>query len=361
MAYLSAFVFLVLSAPLFAAPGPTPVIPFPGEDSVLTGGLPARQFFEDRATKNPVCTANLITAKKKVRDLLKLVADLKDSRAGKTPEEIEAINDKIDAYENEKTPVDVNLLVARTKMLDLMQECGECATRKLDLVESDILLPDGRKDPSKTQKWYVSNGSCQLPTKDPKILANVFEVLSKSLIRADDYPKSAPGGFANIVNFKQARSSDLHVLPDNEFPDATKDKSMNIYLWVLGPKIGAQFIFYYYLTSFHDTYKTARGVDEFFMNFQTQPDARLKGSWKAPGGPAIFDTTLSGRRANSFITELPLANVKGQWYVNGDGYLRYYTAAEFPLKIKEIETLGRRILIRTITDAAARGKWETLP
>ncbi len=353
MAFPLAFVFLAFSASLFAVRGPAPSIPTPGEDTILTGGLTAREFFEKRAS-DAACVDDLKKEKAAEGAILTKIADLKKSRAGKTGTDLDAINDQIDALEPDLTK-------ARNTMLDRMEMCGECATRPLDPVESDVILPNGRKDPTKTQKWYVSNGSCQIPTKDPKILKEIFNTVSQSLIETEKYPKTAEGGFANILNFKVANNKDLTPTADNVFPAATPEKPINVYLWVLGPKLGAQFIFYYYLKSFHETKTNAAGLSEFRMDFETTGDPRLKGSWKVPGAPDVSDSALSGRVRGDLTIRMPLNSVKGQWYVNSDGYIRYFTAAEFPVKMDDIEKLGRRILIRTLYDASKRAKLETTP
>lgn len=376
MAKLFSLVSLVLSFSLLAETGPRPTILDPAIHSDHTGGLTPREFFEERAKKTD-CVAGLNTARAAFRKIQGEVNALLAARKpntltdGNEDAEFKKANDEID---KKTVPYDA----ARTEMLKKMAECGECATLPLEPRSVDV-------GANKTQNWYISTGFCQLPLpnktpKERKVLVDIFKNLSESLATTSRYPRTNPGGFTNILGFKVANPKDLSVTADDKMPASP----LKLFLWVLGPDTGiTQLGFLYYLDAAFATKRLAdvekdwttavsaepKTIDaasppptpaDFELRFETTPDPRitLLTKTKVKGMPAVSNTTLSGRALST--TMMWLKNVQGQWYLTSDGYIRYYTAAEFPIKIPDIDERGRRVLLETLSEISARGGWETL-
>ncbi len=347
MIKLVSLTVLAISFPLFAKSGSRPSIPAPEIDpALIQDGKTVREFFENRA-KDAACQSDLTKAKADYRQKLKEVEDLKATRVlttdGKEDATLKSINDKIDA-------MNAPLIALRDKMLVLIDKCGECATHEVESRDVDA-------GAGKTENWYISDGSCQIPSDDPAVLSKAFKLISESLLRTSAYPKTAKDGFANILAFRAANKKDLSALSDDKFPASP----LNLFLWVLGPPLPfglGWFRFQYYVKAEYTEPKTA--TDPFFLKFETEADARIKADTEIVGLENIPDTTLSGRAKKGGKTTW-LKNVQGSWYVTPDGYLRYYTAAQFPMKLKDIATQGRRILIDTLVFAQSRGDWESAP
>ncbi len=377
--FRSLFCIVILStslSTLSAAPAKilrdeAPVNPTPGYDKVLFGDS-ARTFFEKKI-QDTQCVGELAAKRQVYEAGLETLDKLRTERNGKlkpemlvaeTPEDyrlapdakgkaladadpaIRKLNDALDAAGK------ANDLV-RDELVILIEKCGECSTQ--DVVPWTVRAD--RVEPERT--WYVSDGSCQLLTKDTAELKAFYEIAKTSLLDTTNYLKFAPGGFDNILNFNyvsQTGPGSFKFEPEkNELPIGT----FKMAIWVLGPKIHELFpaLSFRYLmnATTSDAVAEADGIahDGFRFTFTSEQPALVNRVERL--FPKVGDWSPAGRPLP--VSQKTLFHVIGQWYVNEDGYARYYTAAQFPIPdIKEIETLGRRVLRNTVTELVSRTK-----
>ncbi len=330
MTILLSTLLLGLSTSLWAAEPERPTVPPPGVDKVLTKGETPRAFFQKRMA-DAGCQSELKAAKKAFRDLIQEVADM---RAAKETDS------KIDAKGGA-------LMDARMEVLRLMELCGECATREIEVRTLDFKA--GR------ETWFISDGSCQLPIETTNAkgepdaagiakLQTVFQLVSDSLVHAKQYA-GPNGGFDNVLAF--------HVINGNKIdPKADLFPSpANLAIWVRGPRI-LNMMMYYPMEAEYETV-TKGSLSEFNLKFKSfEPKAKIV-------YPNVTDFTPSGKPVPPLINLL-LRRVVGRWYITSDGYFRYFTAAMLPLNLTNPELMkqGRSVLTDTLTELSYRGQWE---
>lgn len=348
--------FVLLTSILSAAPAERPKIPLTGTGNALgidqrlkidkdgKGPADPRAYYELRS-RDAACMADLAKAKTEYSKQLKAIRTLKDSRpaAGSgAPEPVE-INNKIDLLGKQ-------LAAQRSTLLNAMNRCGECSV--------EAVIPHVIKTAAKTEVWYESDGSCQIPSKDKDVLKKAFQRISDSLTHAKRYPHHAEGGFGSILDFQIAQ---VNTTPEGATSVKFDDKldaftGLPTYLaiWVRGPKLlpGATPAFQYFIRSENKAYGTT-DLNEFELKFETVSDPKIKNKVIFP---TIQDRSTSGRPLPAKQQTLP--NVIGAWYLNSDGYLRYYTAAEFPFKFPGLEEIARYTLLDTLAELSDRGDWE---
>jgi hypothetical protein len=278
-----------------------PTIPEAGEDKVLTGGKSAEQFFRERA-QDTQCVAELDEAKAQRVALKKELADA--IAAKESDDEIDAKEDKL----NEQLE----------GLLDVMERCGECASRL------DRLSIPG---PAKTEHWYVANGSCMIPSNPKR-----FERMADLLLHLKAYPKKL-GGFDDILEMVAVDPKTGALLPDVDKPESQPFFS---FIAVRGPELIPGFptgMNYYFRNDYVQTDST------FYYTYKAQPIPR---GFKAP---EIYLHRASGRKKT--VRSLRLSQVLGSWYLK-DGYLRYFTASDFPVDLDYAAKLARQILVSTL-------------
>ncbi len=339
---------LVCSSFAWAATTKRPTVPLTtdgkslGVDVRLGMGKP-RDFFEARS-RDAACMADLARAKADYKAFQKQIRDLKAKRpvAGPSTPEPKDLNDQIDALGVEQRK-------QRSKLLAIMEKCGECAVQSV--------VPLKITTAAKTETWYESDGSCQFPVKDQSVLDTAFKKISDSLTHAKRYPHFSEGGFNSILEFqvanvtKDATTNAITSVAFDKTIDAFPSPQTYLAIWVRGPQIfGTTFAFQYFIASEYKHYSVG-SQKEFELKFET---VATKEKVKFPD---IQDFFPSGRpRPKLKQTELP--NVVGAWYLNSDGYVRYYTAAQFEIQIKAAEQAARATLLDTLADLSDRGDWE---
>ncbi len=321
MNLLISTIILGSSFSLWALTPERPTAPPLAIDKVLTGGEEPRVFFEKRAS-DAACQEDLKTAKTEVRTIKDAMKAMSAAKAPATE-----LDDK-----------EADLAVARETLLTLMEKCGECATQEVETQELNF----------KTHKetWFISDGSCQIPSADPAKLKKAFELISDSLIHAKRYPRTKDG-FENVLDFQIVENGTTFKPQEDLFPKSPA----NLTIWVRGPR-ALRLMFYYFMEATYATQPTPNGGSEFFLKFTAaEPKAKLT-------YPTVTDFTASGKPIP--LISMLLKNVVGQWYVTSDGYIRYFTAAQLPnnLGASVFKKLGRGVLIDTLTEISARGEWE---
>ena len=260
--------FLLLF-PLLAAEPAQPVIPEPGLDKVLTGGLTSHDFFARRA------------------------------------EDIDC------RYELDKAKKDG---APRPVLLKWMARCGECAVR-----------PQGEpiviKKVTHTEVWYVSDGSCQLDT------GKSFEKLSQSLLDMRQYPKKT-GGFHALLEFigyDGTTKKPIEIATESPF---------EAFVAISGPVfLGIPTAASYYIKN-----EFKKDENYFHLKFSATPPP-----------PGYTYPTLS-------VPQMRLSRVLGSWYVDRDGYIRYFTAADFGLKMQYAADLASEIILDTLVQLTERAQ-----
>lgn len=306
-------VIFALVLGLVAMADERPVLPTPGVDMVLTQGKSAREFFVARAQMT-ACRAQLKSAeadylaeKKKLNDFI---------ASGKTA-------DTIDTQE-------AAMVKARGVHLTKVFECGDCAAQE---VEQRKVVTAAR-----TEIWYIADGSCQLPSTEPEKVAKFLEKLGNELLLIKHYSKRF-GGFYHILELLS-----LEVATGKHQPEKEKLDKSPAWSWisVRGPEIFGQQTGFSYL---------------FEANFHlNEKEFVLSGaSPRRPLGfqvPAVKDVLASGKVVD--VRQLQLPSVLALWYVSNDGYLRYYSAADFGISTKFIEEQGKVIMLDTVTSLFER-------
>jgi len=193
------------------------------------------------------------------------------------------------------------------------------------------------KLPSQTQVWYVSDGSCLLPPDKAEVLKAAYVRMSDSLQDLKQYPKKS-GGFDHLLEFL--------VYDSKTKKPATKitQSPFDAFIAVSGPKLlGLSAAATYYIQN-NFAKKPMEGGEYFQLTFE--------GIAPPPGYtfPAVYsDTGIP-------YPQLKISRVYGSWYVDSKGYVRYFTAADFGLKVQYAADLASSILLDTLTQLAERAK-----
>lgn len=339
-------VFLLMSG-CFLSAAERPKIPVDGVDTTLLvdaqgKSVSPREFFEKKSS-DAACVADLARLKKEFRQQYQELQALKAKRSTPVGQEDAAIEAKYAEMDKK-----------RDEALVLLEKCGECSTRPLDRIS--VLAATGKED------WYVSNGSCQIPTKDKAALKVSFEKVKQSLLNTKYYPKRAHRGFDNILEFKFVTpTANGYTMSDadTDLPATPFD----LFVAVRGPKVFQLLSFNYFIKARHATSvvdpsaRVSSEENKFSLEFENQaPTETAKLQF-----PEVFDYTASGKAIST--SELKLPQIQGKWFLTDDGYIRYYTAAALPANIipknsNMFEVLGRKILIDSLMDLSERSEWD---
>lgn len=316
-----------------------PALPSSCVDLDLVGSDGPRPFFEKRA-QNPECRNKLDAA---FRDHQALVAEIEALKAKRVsePAELAKQNKEIDA-------LGAGLKVKQAAIRASMLECGECTAK--DAVALKVLGKVGKS----AGTWFETDGSCQIPVSDPAVLEKAFSLISDSLLHAKRYPLYSPGGFSNVLDFQVVDG--LKFKPEvDEFPPSP----LNLGVWVRGPNnlpfLGAV-AFRYFVEAKYDFYENA-SAKEFTLSFTTTEDQKTIRAIEFPDN--VTDRSTSGLPLK--VKPFSLARVRGLWCVNNDGYIRYYTAAEFQFNVPFAADLAKDILLDTLITLSSRGQWKAAP
>lgn len=302
------FLFILFTAlPGLAA---QPTHPAPGYDSQLMGGQTPEKFFEARRGMTQ-CRTELAKARETWTNAKVVLQDM--VKAGKSSGEIDTQEELTEEKYGE--------------LVEKVQQCGDCAVQ----------------DVAKIDSWYITDGSCFINNLSKEELAQAFERRSESLLNVEDYPVET-GGFKNIFTYFLVDPVTGKELKDTK---ATED-NFHSFISIKGPKLlGVQVAFGYFYENQIERKTHSDGDRQFIHNFTAQ---------KPPRGfrmPRVYTVSASGKKTT--IRHLRLQKVIGQWYIQENGYIRYFTAADFGMSLDFASNIARRILTETLMDMASRG------
>lgn len=279
--------FILFTSILNAATRPE--IPSPEVDKVLTHNLTARQYFTRKSATSASCFSQLSALKANYRSLRKELASMKST--GATPE-------SLDAKEKESFGV----LEQLSKNL---MECGECD-------QQAIQLKDG---------YTIADGSCQLPTEDKQVLETAFAKSTEDLLDVQKYATTR-NGFSALLEFIGMDYKTGELLPSLGKLALPTDP-FHIYVAVEGPvnPFTGGLTGFQYVASNEVIGQEKNGLKELIILVKGQP---FPDGFEAP---TVYSISAGGKKRRP--TMVSLTNVQAMWYLNSDGYSRYYTAAKF--------------------------------
>ena len=309
-----------------------PTLPAPQPSLNWMKNKSAREFFSERS-KSQDCQVSLLEKKQGYQEARQQLKELLTQR-------------DLDAIDKQE----IVMRRARDSYLEEMRQCGDCAIGEMK--SKAFVSPEG------SATWYLSGGHCQIPIpqEKPQELKKAYERVTDFLTHLKRYPKenSRQGadtplqlsqGFYYMLDFVAVDPDSGSLLKDW---DEVKDSPFFAFLAVKGIEIfGQKTAVTYYIKNtiesseedsyFHLTFKGERPPE----NFQ-----RPELSW------------IPASRRKQAVMPMRIPSVIGSWYVNQDGYLRYYTAANFGVSVKFAEGLAQSILLDTLATLLERGMGE---
>ncbi len=300
MKYLS--VFIVFSQLLFAADRPVP--PPWGENLALTGGKKAVEFFSPRL-KDTECRKELADAEKfeaASRSELN-----KAKAAGESADNLEQL--------------ETTWRRDRKDMLKWVDRCGPCTTVQVRKVTIENV--------SRREVWYVAEGACQ-QLGDARSLESGFEASWKSLQKVAGYGRKT-GGFEPILEFIPVDGKTGELRPNHVNLDVFP------FPVVLGLKatefLGTSVIYRQFADVQWAETKSGDRKDAVQVTVKTAtPPANFQ-------IPDMTDSWESGRPKRTTI--FPVSAIHAVWYLNAQGYARYYMAGEFGANLPFANESGR--------------------
>ncbi|MBI1859717.1 MAG: hypothetical protein HYR96_02210 [Deltaproteobacteria bacterium] len=269
-----------------------PTIPAGGEDTVLTGGLSPKEFFGKRL-EVPACQAGLVVVR---QGYVSAKANLEAAVKGaQSPDKIDSLEEIV--LEKRK------ILVERTF------QC-ECAMRPVKRTETG----DGAI-------WFETHGSCWVGGADA---AERYARARAFLNGIKNYPQYR-GGFSHVLEFMPVDPKSGALLKELEKPQTP---TTDVFISIRGADFGG----------------SVNSISYYFGMESKTTSSLEKDNWipfrskKAPAGfkrPQVFFLPASGRVPGQADVQKRksmqwnLRNVMGSWYINSDGYIRYFTAADF--------------------------------
>jgi hypothetical protein len=346
-----AFLLAFFSSLLIASSPPKvvdqrPEVPKAGIDLELFGAQSPRDFFERRAADS-ACVSDLNKAKAAHRASKVAIDQMLSQRKPNTRKDgqedaaFKLANDALDAREKQ-------LRAEWETVLETHRKCGECTTREVQYVS---VKPAANRS---KELWLVTDGSCQIPSKEPAVLKGAYEKIADSLLYAKRFLASSDKGFTNVLDFQLVDKATLEFAPSaDRFPTSP----VNLGIWVLGSEFpGIGFLaFRYFIQGDYRTRSDETGRNEFALSFSTTEDATVLRKIKFPADPKAL--AASGRPLG--LKVYPLQNVRGLWYVDSDGYIRYHMAAVLPFSTAGIMKAANDILLGTLLTLSDRGEWSS--
>lgn len=311
MKLVSLVLALGLCLPTLATERPS--LPGPAIDTELLGGKTPREFFTQRMQG----CRDLETTENTYREERAKLQTLKDSNA--------AANDL--KFQQERAETALKAWIGRVK------DCGPCHIRPIKRV---VVTSAG-----KTENWFVSDGSCFLPSLTRDEAARAFEVRAKSLEQLSQY-KYSSGGFRQVVEF-------FAVDPVSGRPEtqATIPSPYEAFIAVRGPTLfGVRTAAGYYFGGGYRKWSDSDGAHYHSFFTAKRPPRGFR-------QPRIRETDITGNPHR--VRLIQLSDAQGQWYLTEDGYLRYYTAADFGLSLKFLSDMAEATLFETLLDLTQRG------
>ncbi|NBX68338.1 MAG: hypothetical protein EBR01_05165 [Proteobacteria bacterium] len=289
-------VFLIGLATVPALGGERPSIPSAGEDMKLTKGVSAQQFFAARL-EDKQCQEQLQIVRAQFESDKKALNDLVLQKADATI---------IDHAESK-------MVESRKDLLMKTRQCGLCTTQDLD---KKVVTTN------KKEYWYLTDGSCYLGiNKSQSELDQLYERAVRRLKNIKKYP-SKNGGFRALLEFNEIDMDSGELLPPT---DQVEHSPFYAFIGVRGPVALGLPVGFWYVFKNDLIEKQTGDLKEFIIRFE---------SVKKPANfptPDLKIQSASGQLHSTIQKELTL--VQGMWYVNNQGYFRYYTGADFGVNI----------------------------
>ncbi len=281
-----------------------PVVPPMGESQVLTGNKPAVEFFKARLNDTS-CRSDLAEAEKTEANAK---ADMDKALAkGEAADTLDALES---AWRRD-----------RKELLKLVERCGPCNTVPVKKLQIEGV--------ARREVWYVAEGACQF-VGDSRTGEIGFDAAWKSLLKVAGYGRKT-GGFEPMLNFVpvDAKTGELR-------PNVTDIESFPFSATVglkAGEFLGTTVAYRQFAELTWDEKKNGDRKTDVQVNIKTvTPPSGFK-------YPEVTDTWLSGRAKR--VTMYPVSALQAAWYLNDQGYVRYYMAGEFGATIPFANESGR--------------------
>lgn len=318
-------IFLACCISIFAWAVDAPTLPKEKIDQAIV-----TEILKGRA--NTACRTELSEAKAKYQEALEKLKRRKAVRNLFTAWK-NFFSSANEDSENAPTPAELDQLekamrTERTAYLAKIEECGDCRSKPLE----HISIRDANA--GRTQNWYISDVSCQLDGK-PDELKTSFNNAVNFLNTPDRYAKNR-NGFWNVYDFFTV---DPQTGQRTNTPDLSSANPFYAFIAVRNhPSMNTAFS---YLMK-GEVAENSGG--HYFLPFSK---AEVKGFFQ----PTIKTFTAGGTES-TVIQNFPvkLLNVIGMWYVDENGYRRYFTAGDFSLEVGGLEAIARRVHLETVVD-----------
>jgi len=260
------------------------------------------------------------------------------ARLEKLESEYLAVRTKLKVFLKQGSTVDAGKMETlmdgiRPELLEKIQQCGPCTAHEVNSIDPIVYE-------SRTEYWMVSDGSCLLNNRDQSRLQAYFEKAAASLLRLEEYQYRF-GGFRNIIAFWEViQNRDRKVGP-------IESDSLMAFVAVKTPLEGEAMGY----------------VIQNQIEFPVSKKDSMKISFKStqsrfyPIPETLVDQGINGEKQSYQVAPLPA--VTGMWYLNNRGYLRYFTAADFPMRplIEDLaKTLAKDILLETLVELKHRAE-----
>ncbi len=315
-----------------------PKIPEAAPIKEHTGGKSAEEFFKERFESAPC------------KEGFEAYSKQRDSFEKKRSELIQRVAKKKDESENIAiADLEKSMLSDRREMLKYQRACGECVVSV-------------QKSP-KGQGWYESVGVC-VPRQEFKP-ANSFKKISESLQQPKRYARRIDEGskrleidsMSNLFNFivtTDPAKGELKPVPQKDELAVIKDNSFYSFVSVASP--------FSTVLSYLGKNEVTLTEDSLHILYTRYEKVIPAEFYKfLPNGKTIQKYTATGSTSNlSSVEDTFLKNnspLIASWYVNKEGYTRYWTAAKFTqpdVIMSAGHTLAEGILRETVLEVTER-------
>jgi len=290
--------------------GTAPDFPAKGRCPIPVEGVTHAQFILRRKADS-ACTSDLAAAERAYRDSRRELVRLVETSAS---------GDEIARMER-------RLVTRRAVWHARLGECGDCWAAPTRRIEGEEL--DG-------QVWYESDGFCEIPFTAPGPLERAWSAATDFLLSVGRYPREKLG-FPHVARLVAVDFATGALRPE------VKELSVSpTHLWVLalGPRIlELQSGFTYFNELTFERVKWAADAEMLIRARTVRPPR----GFVPPRAEAV---NVAGER--EIVATKSLSRVKAQWYLDGAGHLRYWTAAEFRAPSKFVEESGQALEMATL-------------
>ena len=291
-----------------AAQGAGPAFPELGVDRKMFGDKSPEVFFQERAEADSHCVATLEARWKQYQRWSANLKKLLDEGAG-TP----AI-----------ARVETQWEAAKQRYLESTFQCGNCVMHP---VKKTV-----EQTPQGTAHWWVGDGSCYVANHTG------FKAVRDSLFVVNRYPKHS-GGFRPLLEFLPVDPKSGDHLINLEVIDSTP---FHAYLAIKG------FVFFGRMKAFGHYMR----VDIEDDNKDNPTETAIKfTAVRAPRGfeaPDVYDYHANGEPKGGAAKTEPLPTLWSMWYLNDQGYLRFFIRANLRYPDATVRPVATELLSDTL-------------